>query len=91
VQIAERSGGLWVTNDSNADACGNSHGVRLLNRMHSALRPWRAVQPAAVKGQQITPVAAQPSVSAEDRAACLDGPFDDKVAVCTRLIESGQI
>ena len=48
-------------------------------------------QPAVVIAQQITPVAAQPSVSAEDRAACLDGPFDDNVAVCTRLIESGQV
>jgi tetratricopeptide (TPR) repeat protein len=30
-------------------------------------------------------------VSSEDRAACLDVPFDDKVAECTRLIESGQV
>jgi Tfp pilus assembly protein PilF len=49
-----------------------------------------AVQPAAAKARQIT-VAAKAAVSSEDRAACLDGPFDDKVAECTRLIESRQV
>jgi tetratricopeptide (TPR) repeat protein len=44
----------------------------------------------AVKAQQ-TMVAAMAAVSSEDRAACLDGPFDDKIAECTRLIETGQI
>jgi tetratricopeptide (TPR) repeat protein len=47
-----------------------------------------AVQPAA--GRAIT-IAAKPAVSYEDRAACLDGPLDDKVVECTRLIESGQV
>ena len=41
---------------------------------------------AAVKAQQIV-VAAMAGPSSEDRAACLDGPFDDKIAQCTRLIE----
>ena len=49
-----------------------------------------AVQPAAAKARQI-PVAAKAAVSSEDRAACLDGPFDDKVAECTRLIDSRQV
>src|ERR1700731_595486 len=49
-----------------------------------------AVQPAASKARQIM-VAAKATVSSENRAACLDGPFDDKVAECTLLIESGQV
>jgi tetratricopeptide (TPR) repeat protein len=48
------------------------------------------VQSADIKAQQIL-VAAKAASSSEDRAACLDGPFDDRIAQCTRLIESGQV
>lgn len=47
------------------------------------------MQAQAGEAGQIT-VAVTPSAS-EDRAACLEGPFDDKIVECTRLIQSGHI